>query len=95
MICRKCKSEMVSEYDYANRVNVIVCSNPSCLHREYPDYPRRNGNQEVCYLCGKLFTFGEKEIGIICKDCKNKISKRKVHKDQGRQQKTGVQQCSM
>jgi hypothetical protein len=77
MLCRKCESEMVPDYDHANRVRVVVCSNPSCLHREYPDYPRRNGNQEICYICGRLFTFKEDDLGVICQECKNEVKRRR------------------
>ncbi|MCX5813133.1 MAG: hypothetical protein NT178_11390 [Proteobacteria bacterium] len=84
---------MLPEYDYTNRVRVLVCSNPSCLHREYPDYPRRNGNQEVCYICGKIFSFKQDELGIVCQECKNKIRRDREHR-QGKARRDSVQ-CGM
>ena len=75
MACKRCKSEMVRDYDYFNRVRVVVCSNPSCLSREYPDYPCRNSNQEICYLCGNLFTFAEDETAVLCKECKTEVGR--------------------
>jgi hypothetical protein len=82
MACERCKSEMVPDYDYINRVRVVVCSNPSCLSREYPDYPRRNGNQEVCYICGKFFIYAEDETAVICQECKTEVKR-------GRRQRPG------
>jgi ssDNA-binding Zn-finger/Zn-ribbon topoisomerase 1 len=90
MICNKCKSEMLPEYDYTNSVRVLVCSNPSCLNREYPDYPRRNGNQELCYICGELFSFEKDELGIVCRKCKNKIRKNREHR-QGKRRRDNLQ----
>jgi hypothetical protein len=74
---------MRPDHDYVNGVKVAVCSNPSCLNREYPDYPRRNGNQEICYICGRLFTFEEGELGVICRDCKSEVRRNRRNRLSG------------
>ncbi len=90
MICAKCNSPMVSDHDYVNGVKVEVCSNPSCLHREYPDYPRRSGNQELCYICGKLFTFEEDELGVICQECKAEVRRNRRNRLNRAHQKSAM-----
>jgi hypothetical protein len=78
MFCAHCNSEMIPDYDYQNRVRVAVCSDPTCLHREYPDYPRRNGDQEICHACSKVFTLSKDVYGIICPECKRAMSESKA-----------------
>ncbi len=68
--CPHCGSEMYPDYDVSNTVKVLVCSKPTCLHRIYPDYPPRSGDQEICYLCGDIFTIDEDCPGVLCPTCK-------------------------
>lgn len=71
--CPQCGSIMWPEDDHLNEVRVLVCSKPTCLHRVYPDYPKRNGNQEICYLCNTIFTVGEGDLGMLCPTCKRTV----------------------
>lgn len=71
--CPQCGSIMWTEDDHTNAVKVLVCTKPTCLYRVYPDYPTRNGNQEICYLCGKIFTTEPEDLGMLCTDCKNAV----------------------
>ena len=75
--CPRCGSEMWPENDHTNMVNVLVCTKPTCLYRVYPDYPRRNGNQEICYLCGKMFIVHVDDLGVLCQPCKRTVSEYK------------------
>lgn len=78
--CPYCGSPMWPEYDYTHKVKVLVCTRPTCLYRLYPDYPRRKGNEEVCYLCGKLFIVRDNSIGMLCADCKQSVREQKGKK---------------
>ena len=71
--CPQCGSEMRPDDDHTNKVRVFVCTKPTCLYRMYPDYPRRNGNQEICYLCGKMFTARLNDLGVLCPVCKRTV----------------------
>jgi len=73
--CPQCGSEMWPDHDTVNKVRVFVCTKPTCLYRTYPDYPRRAGNQEVCYLCGKIFTVRQDSAGVLCPHCKVSMQK--------------------
>lgn len=75
--CPHCESEMLEEYDHVNRVRVLVCSRPTCLFRMYPDYPRRKGNEEVCYSCQQIFKVPKDDAGILCPQCKAKVLQNK------------------
>ncbi|HNS14268.1 MAG TPA: hypothetical protein PKM08_02945 [Syntrophorhabdaceae bacterium] len=75
--CPHCGFEMAPDYDYINKVKVLVCTKPTCLYRVYPDYPRRGGNEEVCYFCGRLFVIPPDGAGIVCPECKNRITQQK------------------
>jgi hypothetical protein len=77
MGCPRCSSEMLPDNDHVNRVNVLVCSNPTCLYRVYPDYPRRNGNEEICYFCGKIFKVFPDDLGVLCPECKERVWQKK------------------
>jgi hypothetical protein len=70
MICTQCGFEMLADYDYVNRVKVLVCPNPTCLYRVYPDYPRRKGNEEICYVCSKIFRVKPDQPAMLCPKCK-------------------------
>lgn len=83
VFCPHCGSEMCSDYDVVNKVRVFVCTKPTCLYRIYPDYPRRAGNQEICYNCGKIFIAGPDSAGVLCPRCKSAMQKKKS-KPQGR-----------
>jgi predicted RNA-binding Zn-ribbon protein involved in translation (DUF1610 family) len=74
---------MFEEYDYVNRVKVMVCPKPTCLHRIYPDYPKRKGNEEVCYVCQRVFKVQHNDPSILCPECREKAwrGKEKVKKD--------------
>lgn len=76
--CPQCGSEMYSDYDAINKVRVEVCTKPTCLYRVYPDYPRRSGNQEICYICGKPFTVSQDNAGVLCPRCKSSVQKNKT-----------------
>jgi DNA-directed RNA polymerase subunit RPC12/RpoP len=73
--CPRCGAEMLNDDDIINKVRVFVCSDPTCLYRVYPDYPRRNANEEVCYFCGKIFKAWEPDPGVLCPDCKGTVNK--------------------
>jgi len=68
--CPHCGSRMYPDFDVSNAVKVFVCSKPTCLHRIYPDYPTRAGNQEMCYVCGEIFTIDDDCAGVLCPRCK-------------------------
>lgn len=87
--CPHCDSEMLEEYDNINRVRVLVCSRPTCLFRIYPDYPRRKGNEEVCYGCQRIFKIGQNDAGILCPECKAKVEQNKKAQVNGNQQRAG------
>lgn len=87
--CPHCESEMLEEFDNINRVRVLVCSRPTCLFRVYPDYPRRKGNEEVCYGCQRIFKVRQSDVGILCPECKAKVEQNKKAPVNGNQQKTG------
>jgi hypothetical protein len=82
--CPQCNSVMWSEDDHMNKVKVLVCTKPTCLYRVYPDYPKRNGNQEICYLCGTLFTAESNDLGMLCPGCKRSVRQYKRKKSFGR-----------
>lgn len=71
--CPQCGSEMRSDDDLTNKVRGLVCSKPTCLCRVYPDYPGRNGDEEICYLCGKMFTASINDLGVLCSTCKHSV----------------------
>ncbi|HEX2964712.1 MAG TPA: hypothetical protein VHO84_02955 [Syntrophorhabdaceae bacterium] len=71
--CPQCGSVMWPEDDHINEVRVLVCTKPTCLHRVYPDYPKRNGNQDICYLCNTVFTTEPDDLGVLCPDCKRTV----------------------
>ncbi len=75
--CPQCGSVMLPDDDHTFEVRVFVCSKPTCLHRIYPDYPKRNGNQEICYLCDRMFTVQPDELGVLCPACKNRVNQYK------------------
>ena len=82
-ICPNCGSYMWSDYDYANRVRVYVCTKPTCLYRVYPDYPRRASDEEICYLCGRIFKDDSSGLGMLCPECKERVRRerpRQTHK---------------
>ncbi|OPY83373.1 MAG: hypothetical protein A4E65_00599 [Syntrophorhabdus sp. PtaU1.Bin153] len=79
MECPQCSSKMFEEYDYVNRVKVMVCPKPTCLHRIYPDYPRRKGNEEVCYVCQRVFKVQQNDPSILCPECKEKAKRDRDH----------------
>lgn len=83
--CPHCGSEMYPDFDACNAVKVFVCSKPTCLHRIYPDYPTRSGNQEMCYQCGEIFTVDEDCPGVLCLQCKSamKRNRAKTHRPGG------------
>lgn len=83
VFCPQCGSEMHPDHDKANKVKVLVCTKPTCLHRIYPDYPRRAGNQEVCYTCGEIFTIIQDGPGVLCPRCRETAQKNR-NKAQGR-----------
>jgi len=85
--CPHCNSEMLEEHDHINRVRVLVCTRPTCLFRMYPDYPRRKGNEEVCYGCQRIFKVSQTDSGILCPECKVKVEKNKKTPVNGNQQK--------
>jgi DNA-directed RNA polymerase subunit RPC12/RpoP len=85
--CPHCDSEMFEEYDHINKVRVLVCSRPTCLFRSYPDYPRRKGNEEVCYKCQRIFKLEENDAGILCPECKANVEQNKKTPANGKQQK--------
>lgn len=85
--CPHCDSEMFEEYDHLNRVRVLVCSRPTCLFRMYPDYPRRKGNEEVCFSCQRIFKVRQNDAGILCPECKAKVEQQKKAPANGNQQK--------
>ena len=87
VFCPQCGSEMWPDCDAANKVKVLVCTKPTCLYRIYPDYPRRAGNQEICYICGNIFTVSNDSAGVLCPRCKAEVQKGK-NKSQGRQRDT-------
>jgi DNA-directed RNA polymerase subunit RPC12/RpoP len=86
--CPHCDSEMFEEYDHINRVRVLVCPKPTCLFRIYPDYPRRKGNEEVCYSCQRIFKVRQNDVGILCPECKAKVEQNKKAPVNGNQQKS-------
>jgi len=86
--CPHCDSDMLEEYDHINRVRVLVCSRPTCLFRVYPDYPRRKGNEEVCYGCRRVFKVRHDDAGILCPECKANVEQSKKAQVNGNQQKT-------
>lgn len=86
--CPHCDSEMLEEFDHINRVRVLVCSKPTCLFRMYPDYPRRKGNEEVCYGCQRIFKVNQADSGILCPECKAKVEKSKKALANGNQKKS-------
>jgi hypothetical protein len=86
--CPHCDSEMFEEYDHFNRVRVLVCTRPTCLFRMYPDYPRRKGNEEVCYGCQRIFKVRQNDVGILCPECKAKVEQQKKAPVNGNQQKS-------
>lgn len=86
--CPHCDSEMFEEYDHINRVRVFVCSRPTCLFRSYPDYPRRKGNEEVCYKCQRIFKLEQNDAGILCPECKANVEQNKKAPANGKQQKS-------
>ena len=71
--CPQCGSIMWPDDDQMNEVRVLVCTKPTCLYRVYPDYPKRNGNQDICYLCNKIFTTEPDDLGVLCPDCKRTV----------------------
>jgi uncharacterized protein with PIN domain len=71
--CPQCGSIMWSEDDHVNMVRVLVCTRPTCLYRIYPDYPKRKGNQEICYLCETIFTAEPDDLGMLCPQCKRSV----------------------
>ncbi len=71
--CPQCGSTMWPEDDITNKVKVLVCTKPTCLYRLYPDYPKRNGNQEICYLCETIFTAEPDDLGMLCPACKRSV----------------------
>ena len=75
--CPQCGSTMWPEDDHANKVKVLVCTKPTCLYRLYPDYPKRNGNQEICYLCETIFTAEPDDLGMLCPVCKRSVKQYK------------------
>lgn len=83
VLCPQCGSEMWPDHDAVNKVKVLVCTKPTCLYRIYPDYPRRAGNQEICYICGKLFTVSNDSAGVLCPRCKAEVQKGR-NRSQGR-----------
>lgn len=85
--CPHCDSEMFEEYDHLNRVRVLVCSRPTCLFRIYPDYPRRKGNEEVCFGCQRIFKVKQNDSGILCPECKAKVEENKKATVNASQQK--------
>lgn len=68
---------MVPDDDFINRVRVVVCSNPTCLHRIYPDYPARKGNEDICYLCGKVFTVRPSSPSVLCPSCRKRAQQQR------------------
>jgi len=82
--CPQCSSMMWPEDDHMNKVKVLVCTKPTCLYRVYPDYPKRDGNQETCYLCGTLFTAAQDDLGMLCSVCKRSVRQYKRKKSCGR-----------
>jgi hypothetical protein len=64
---------MLPDNDHANRVRVLVCSNPTCLYRVYPDYPRRRSDEDICYFCGKVFKVWPNDLGVLCPECKGTV----------------------
>jgi hypothetical protein len=82
--CPHCGSRMYSDFDVPNAVKVFVCSKPTCLHRIYPDYPTREGNQEMCYLCGEIFTVNDDCAGVLCPQCKDLMEKNRARTGRGR-----------
>jgi DNA-directed RNA polymerase subunit RPC12/RpoP len=78
---------MFEEFDHVNRVRVLVCSRPTCLFRIYPDYPRRKGNEEVCYGCQRIFKVRQNDAGILCPQCKAKVEENKKAQASGSHQK--------
>jgi len=85
--CPHCGSEMFEECDHINRVRVLVCSRPTCLFRIYPDYPRRKGNEEVCYKCQRIFKVGQNDASILCPECKAAVEQNKKASTNGKQHK--------
>ncbi|OPY67977.1 MAG: hypothetical protein A4E63_02145 [Syntrophorhabdus sp. PtaU1.Bin050] len=83
MECPQCSSEMFEEYDYVNRVKVLVCPKPTCLHRIYPDYPRRKGNEEICYVCRQVFRVRHNDSSVLCPECREKAWRNKNTKGSG------------
>jgi hypothetical protein len=71
--CPQCGSIMWPEDDQINKVRVLVCTSPTCLYRIYPDYPKRNGNQAICYLCNTIFTAAPDDLGMLCPACKHSV----------------------
>jgi len=82
--CPHCGSRMYADFDVANAVKVFVCSKPTCLHRIYPDYPTRTGNQEMCYLCGEIFTIDDDCAGVLCPRCKAEMKKARARANRDR-----------
>ena len=75
MKCPQCGSDMCLENDNTNEVNVFLCTKPTCLYRVYPDYPRREWNQDICYLCGIIFTVPLGDLGMLCPTCKQDVTR--------------------
>ncbi len=82
--CPHCGSRMYADFDVTNTVKVFVCSKPTCLHRVYPDYPTRTGDQEMCYLCGELFTINDDCAGVLCPRCKAEMKKARARGNRDR-----------
>jgi DNA-directed RNA polymerase subunit RPC12/RpoP len=83
MNCPHCNAEMFTDFDHLNRVRVLVCTRPTCLHRLYPDYPKRNGNEEVCYNCQRIFRVKSEDMGILCPECKAEVLRNKKATEKG------------
>jgi len=79
MECPQCSSEMFEEYDYVNRVKVLVCPKPTCLRRIYPDYPRRKGDEEICYTCRRVFRVRHNNSTILCPGCRERTKRSGDH----------------
>jgi DNA-directed RNA polymerase subunit RPC12/RpoP len=77
MVCSRCSSEMVPDDDFINRVRVLVCSNPTCLNRIYPDYPARKSNEDICYMCGKVFSVRSSAPSVLCPSCRKRAQQQK------------------
>jgi hypothetical protein len=71
--CPQCSSIMWPENDHVNKVKVLACTKPTCLYRVYPDYPKRKGNQEICYLCETIITALPDDLGMLCPVCKRSV----------------------